>query len=31
LMWLEFEKEKNDLEAKKIKKAYKQWEQYIKY
>ena len=24
LMWLEFEKEKNDLEAKKIKKAYKQ-------
>jgi hypothetical protein len=23
LMWLEFEKEKNDLEAKRIKKAYK--------
>jgi len=24
MMWLEFEKEKNELEAKRIKKAYKQ-------
>jgi len=24
MMWLEFEKEKNELEAKRIKQAYKQ-------